>query len=391
MRQKFASAFGVAAAMVCRAPGRVNLIGEHTDYNDGFVMPAAIGFSCWIAGAGRDDRKLRIISENFAEVVKANLDAELRPGGTWADYVLGVAWALGQAGLRLRGADLYIHGEVPLGAGLSSSAAVEVATAFSLLSLSASVLDRTEIARLCRRAECEFVGARVGIMDQFVSCHGRAGNALMLDCRSLEYQLLPVPGDAELVICNTMVKHALASGEYNARRSECEEGVRELSKVLPGIRSLRDVVAAQLEEHRALLRPAVYRRSRHVISENDRVVRAAAALRTADCKAFGRLMLDSHRSLRDDYQVSCRELDLMVELACKQPGVYGSRMTGGGFGGCTVSLVRSENAAKMREHVSAEYERATGLRPDVYVCAPADGAEMVWNGASEASAGGEAR
>src|ERR1700726_575871 len=271
----FKARFGTGAS-VYRAPGRVNLIGEHTDYNEGFVLPAAIGFSCWVGIAPRDDRKLSIYSENFKEARAADLDDLGTSGvGHWSDYPLGVVWALQEAGDRLRGADLYIAGDVPLGAGLSSSAAIEVSTGYALLSMAGHAIDRTELALLCQRAENEYVGARVGIMDQFVSCHGRAGHALLIDCQSLEYRPLRLPAKVSLVICNTMVKHKLQASEYNVRRAECEEAVRKLSAALPMIRSLRDASLEQLGQNRSLLSEALYRRCRHVISENERVQKVA--------------------------------------------------------------------------------------------------------------------
>jgi len=375
--ESFRSRFGTSST-VYRAPGRVNLIGEHTDYNDGFVLPAAIGFCCWVAAARRSDRKLVIHSENFNETVEASLDSLAPPSKKhWANYPLGVAWALEKSGKRVSGANLFIAGEVPLGAGLSSSAAVEVAVGFALLNQSGYDVDRTELAKLCQRAENEFVGARVGIMDQFVSCHGRAGHALLLDCRSLEFELVKIPADVQLVICNTMVKHEIDSGEYNARRAECEEGVRKLRSVLPGIRALRDATIAQLEEPRGLLDQKVYSRCRHVITENDRVTKAVEAFRHGDLQALGPLMRDSHRSLRDDYQVSCRELDLMTEIAVAQPGVIGARMTGGGFGGCTVNLVEAPAADEFKRQVSAQYFEKTGKRPEIYVSSASEGARQM--------------
>jgi len=374
---KFKAHYGTGAAAY-RAPGRVNLIGEHTDYNDGFVLPAAIGFSCSVAIAPRNDRNLVLYSENLSETKEANLDAIAPPGsGEWQDYPIGVAWALEQAGNRLRGANVFISGDVPLGAGLSSSAAVEVSVGYALLGNSGIRVDRTALALLCQRAENEYVGARVGIMDQFISCQGRAGHALLLDCRSLEFRQLPLPPKLQLVICNTMVKHEHASGEYNARRAECEEAIRLLSPVLPGIRALRDVTLAQLEEHRGRLTGITYKRSRHIVTENDRVLRAASAFEGGNIGALGQLMADSHRSLRDDYEVSCSELDEMVEIASRQRGVHGARMTGGGFGGCTINLVAADDARKFQSVVATEYEKATGLRPDIYICAAAEGAEAV--------------
>ena len=374
---EFKVRFGTAAS-IYRAPGRVNLIGEHTDYNDGFVLPAAIDFYCWAAVAPRRDRKLVIHSENFNETVEASLDS-LSPLGKkhWANYPLGVAWALAQAGKPLTGASLYISGEVPLGAGLSSSAAVEVASGFALLNQSGLAVDRAELAQLCQKAENEFVGARVGIMDQFVSCHGRASHALLLDCRSLEHKFVKLPANLQLVICNTMVRHELACGEYNARRAECEEGVRILRIVLPEVRALRDVTLSQLEAHRRNLSQKVFVRCRHVISENTRVKSAVEAFHLGDSKALGPLLQDSHRSLRDDYEVSCRELDLMVEIAMAQPGVIGARMTGGGFGGCTINLVESAAVSDFRRNVAAAYSSRTGLTPEIYVSPASEGAQQM--------------
>jgi len=375
--ESFRARFGTASTSY-RAPGRVNLIGEHTDYNEGYVLPAAIGFCCWVAAARRGDRKLVIHSENFKETIEASLDSLSPPGKKhWANYPLGVAWALEKAGKRLSGANFFIAGEVPLGAGLSSSAAIEVAVGFALLNLSGHKIDRVELAKLCQRAENEFVGARCGIMDQFVSCHGRAGHALLLDCRSLEFELVKLPAAVQLVICNTMVKHELGSGEYNARRAECEEGVRRLRAVLPQIRALRDVTLAQLEKHRGILDPKVFTRCRHVVAENERVMKAVEAFKREDVGALGPLLRESHRSLRDDYQVSCKELDLMVQIAVAQRGVLGARMTGGGFGGCTINLVEDAAVDEFKRNVSARYASKTGLSPEIYVTSASEGAQAV--------------
>ena len=360
-----------------RSPGRVNLIGEHTDYNDGFVMPVALGFSTWARVSPLDNRKLQIHSENFDEEVEVNLDGEIVARGDWSDYAVGVAVVLERAGHRLRGARIEIRGEVPIGSGLSSSAAVEVATACALVANSGLQVDKRELARLCRQAENEFVGARVGIMDQFISLFGEAQKALLLDCRSLEFRLLPLPDNVRLIICNTMVKHALASSAYNERRAQCETGVKHLAQFLPHVTALRDVSVEQLEQYSVGLPEVVYRRCRHVITENGRVLAAADALERSDLRAFGRLMGESHQSLRDDYEVSSEELDLMVELAQKVEGVYGARMTGGGFGGCTINLVAEEHAGVFQQTVAREYERMTKLKPEIYVCTAANGAEEV--------------
>ncbi|MEQ1353014.1 MAG: galactokinase [Candidatus Acidiferrum sp.] len=391
MLSRFRTRFG-AEAQIYRAPGRVNLIGEHTDYNDGFVMPAAIGFSCWTAIAPRDDRTLMIHSENFDETMEVDLDELLpQPERAWANYPLGVAWALEQAGKRLRGANVYIAGDVPLGAGLSSSAAIEVSVGCALLDVSGHAIERTALALLCQRAENEFVGARCGIMDQFVSCNGVADHALMLDCRSLEMRLLPVPPHIALIICNTMVRHELAANEYNSRRAECEEAVRILGKALPGIRALRDVTAVQLEDHSHLLPDKIFRRARHIVLENARVLKAAEAFQSGQVENLGKLMADSHRSLRDDFEVSCPELDAMVEVSTRQRGVFGARMTGGGFGGCTINLVEAVHAQEFQKKVTAAYTGATGLRPDIYVCRASQGAEAIRNEASGRGNGAETR
>lgn len=358
-----------------RAPGRVNLIGEHTDYNDGFVMPVAIDFFTQVALFPLDAPVLEFYSENFKE--KVVLDFDNLPQSRsrhWSDYVVGVAVMLIREGYNLRGARLMIMSDVPIGSGLSSSAAIEVATAYALVMNSDLKINRRELARLCRNAENEFVGARVGIMDQFISFFGEADRALLLDCRSLEFEHLPVPPSAELVICNTMVKHDLASGAYNERRKQCEEGVDRLKAVIPNVTALRDVNPQQLEEHRKELPEVIYRRCRHVVTENERVLSAAAALKEDDEVKFGELMNQSHESLREDYEVSCVELDLMVDLARKVEGVSGSRMTGGGFGGCTVSLVRRDKIDEFKTKVRVGYQEATGLTPQIYVCKAVNGA-----------------
>jgi galactokinase len=371
-------AFHGSQPRIYRAPGRVNLIGEHTDYNDGFVMPAAIDFFTRVAISPRDDRTISVASEHFPEQVDFDLDDPApQPTRHWSDYVRGVAVTLEQAGYRLRGAQLQISGGVPIGAGLSSSAAIEVATGYALLEHSGFNVDRVELAKLCQRAENDFVGMRCGIMDQFISCHALKGKALLLDCRSLKYKIVPLANETRLVICNTMVKHELAGGEYNKRRAECEEGVRHLAKRLPRVRALRDVTLAELEANAHHLSKVVYRRCRHVISENARVLKGAAALEGNDAAEFGRLMDESHSSLRDDYEVSCEELDLMVEFAKDLPGVYGAKMTGGGFGGCTVNLVAGERVEQVKEKIAREYETATGIAAEIYVCRAESGAQEI--------------
>ncbi len=377
LRAEFQSRYG-GEPRIYRAPGRVNLIGEHTDYNDGFVMPAAIEFSTLVAAAPREDRKIAIHSKSFSEEVEFDLDEPApQPRRHWSDYPRGVAITIESAAHRLRGANLLINCGVPIGSGLSSSAAIEVATGYALLDISGADIDLVELARLCQRAENEFVGMRCGLMDQFASCFGRRDHALLLDCRSLEYELLRLPAEVSLVICNTMVKHELASSEYNVRRAECEIGVKLLSNFLTDVLALRDVSLPELRQYAGELPPHVVKRCRHVVTENDRVIAAGAALRAGDLHTFGQLMGQSHASLRDDYEVSCAELDQMVNLANEVPGVYGARMTGGGFGGCTINLVNAAHIDSFKLQVAKGYEEATGIQPEIYISAPAQGVERV--------------
>ena len=373
LTRQFEELFGKTPRLY-RAPGRVNLIGEHTDYNDGFVMPAAIDLYCWIAIASRSDRHLVLYSGNFSQLASADLgDPQLSRTGHWTDYMVGSAVALERSGYPIGGADILVYGEIPFGSGLSSSAAIEVATGFALLDVVGHSVDRTKLALSCQKAENEFVGARCGIMDQFISTNGQAGHALLLDCRSLQPEALPIPESVRMVVCNTGVKHSIAGGEYSERRAQCEEGVRRLSALIPGIRALRDVNAVELEKHKDVLPELIYRRCRHVVTENARTQEAAAAFKRDDLDNVGRLMAASHQSLRHDYEVSCLELDVMVEIAASQPGAIGSRMTGGGFGGCTVNLVTADEAQNFQTVVEAEYEKRTGIHPEIYIFSAAEG------------------
>jgi galactokinase len=353
----------------------VNLIGEHTDYNDGFVMPVAIDRHTIVTLTPRGDRLLVARSADYDGVATIDLD---RPGtgplGTWSDYVRGVAAVLERRGFRLQGADISIATNVPIGAGLSSSAALEVAVGYGLLEQAGHAVDRTTLALACQEAEQEFAGTRCGLMDQAIACHGRAGYALMLDTRTLEMAWLPVPPGVAVIVCNTMTRHAHATGGYNARRADCEAGVRALAARLPGIRALRDVTADDLEGNRDALTERVYRRCRHVVTENARVRSAAAALQAGDLDAVGELMRASQVSMRDDFEISTREVDAMVESAMRADGTIGARMTGGGFGGCTVNLVRAGQAAAFAESVRTRYERVTGRVPEIYTCVASDGA-----------------
>ena len=365
-------------AVRCAAPGRVNLIGEHTDYSGGFVMPAAIDFQTVAEIRPRSDGRISLYSQNMGEEI--SYPAEPLPSTArkhWSDYPVGVAWSLAQEGVHAGAFALTLEGNVPLGAGLSSSASIEVATALALLELAGTSLPLPTIALACQRAENVFVGARSGIMDQFIACAGKQDHALMLDCRSLEYRHLPIPAHVRLIICNSMVKHEHAGGQYNVRREEVEEGTRILHARWPSIKALRDATEAQLNECRLEMPPNVFRRCRHIITENKRVELAASALERGDLPAFGTLMAEAHRSFRDDFEASCSELDTLVEIAAELPGCYGARMTGGGFGGCTVNLVEENKADQFRQQIHARYRATTGIDADIYLCRASAGARRL--------------
>ena len=376
---EFARRFGDTGFRVFRAPGRVNLIGEHTDYNDGFVMPVAIDREVMIVASPRDDPTVHAYSINFDCLTEFALHTiEFDADHPWSNYLRGVAYFLLEAGVKLRGMNAVVIGDVPVGSGLSSSAALEVASAVAFQGLDGFRMSRPELALLCQRAENEFVGARCGIMDQFISCLGQAGSALFIDCRSLDHRAIPLNRpDIQIVVCDTEVKRTLVASEYNLRREQCEQGVALLKQHLPEITALRDVSVEQWRQYSQHVPSPVKERCAHVIEENDRVLLSVQALEGGDLAAFGTLMNDSHTSLRDQYQVSCPELDALVESAQAVPGVLGSRMTGAGFGGCTVSLVEANAVSEFRERVSADFERQFGRRPPIYVCAASAGAGEV--------------
>lgn len=365
-----------ARPRVFSAPGRVNIIGEHTDYNDGFVLPMAIDRRTFVAIAPRNDRIVRVASVIVNDATDFKLDQpQAFSLHTWAKYVAGVAWTLESRGSALRGADILIDSDVPIGGGLSSSAALEVATASALTAIAGATIEPGQLALAAQKAEHEFVGAQVGIMDQFAATFGRKDHALLIDCRSLETRQIPLRNlNAAIVVCNTNVKHQLASSAYNQRRAECEQGVELLRQCLPGIRALRDVSVADFETYENELPDPVRRRCRHIVTENDRTLRAAQALEHGDRELLGSLMRQSHESLRTDYEVSCRELDLMVEIASRQDGVFGARMTGGGFGGCTINIVRADELKSFIQTVAEEYRSATQIDPEIYVVKADDGA-----------------
>jgi galactokinase len=375
----FRAHHGRRAARLFSAPGRVNLIGEHTDYNDGFVLPMAIDRGTVVAASPRSDRRITAWSTNLGDAIDFDLDGPGTPRrGTWQDYVEGVARTLEQRGHRLGGADLVLGSDVPSGAGLSSSAALELSVGLALTALAGHEVSGVDLALAGQAAEHAWVGTQCGIMDQFIAALGRADHALLIDCRSLESTLIPLElGGAVVVITDSKVKHELSTSAYNTRRAECARGVELLAARRPGIRALRDVSPAELAAGEALLPEPIRRRCRHVVSEIARTLAAAEALRGRDLASFGRLMDESHRSLRDDYEVSCVELDVLVEAAVAVPGVFGSRMTGGGFGGSTVSLVEGAAVERFTVEVGRRFEDRFGRRPDFFTSRACDGAREI--------------
>jgi galactokinase len=370
--QEFERRYLEAPAFVVRAPGRVNLIGEHTDYNDGFVLPLAIDRAVWIALRPNEEAKVEVYSPDFGEAAEFFLAGLKRDGRGWPEYLKGVAWALQQAGHSLKGWRGVIAGDVPVAAGLSSSAALEMAVARAFATVSGLPWGPAVMAKLGQRAENEWVGVRCGIMDQMISAAGKADHALLIDCRSLHTEVVPLPADTTVVILDTTTRRGLVDSAYNERRSQCESAARCF-----GVRALRDVSAERFAYEADALDEQTRKRARHVITENERTLGAAAAMKRGDAELLGALINASHASLRDDFQVSSRELDAMVECGRGVRGCLCIRMTGAGFGGCAVALVRT---AEVREFVTAVadgYRTATGLTPNIYVCRAADGASVV--------------
>jgi galactokinase len=366
-----------AEPVIFVAPGRVNLIGEHTDYAEGFVMPVAINFATLAGISLRTDGKIVIYSENFGE--EKTFDAAARPtaGKHWSDYPMGVVAILTGEGHKIPGFSLTLWGDVPLGSGLSSSAALEVVTALALLSLIGESYPGPVLARLCQRVENEFVGANCGIMDQFISANGKENHALLLDCRDLSFRLAPLPSNVALVIANTMVKHSIAGGDYPTRRRESEAACAVIAGHRPGVPFLRDATLEDLEKWGHEMAPKSLMRARHVISENLRTVAASEALLRHDMKEVGRLMAEAHTSYSKDFEGSCVEADAMVALAQDLPGLIGARLTGGGFGGCTVNLVEQTQATAFAEALGARYATQTGIVPEIHICHASDGAHRL--------------
>jgi galactokinase len=370
---EFERRFGEKPRDVVRAPGRVNLIGEHTDYNDGFVLPMAIDRTTWIALRPRPDHLVRVYSLNFQEEAEFDVNDLQKGSPEWAEYMKGVAWAMTEkAGYILGGWEGVVSGDVPIGAGLSSSAALELASARAFALTSSFPWDELVIAKLCQMAENQWVGANTGIMDQMISAAAQEGYALLIDCRSLESQLVPLPPDTVIVILDTATRHQHTNSGYNERREQCEAGARFF-----GVKALRDVTIEQFQARADEMDEVVRKRARHVITENDRTLQAAEAMRQGDAVRMGELMNASHVSMRDDFENSRAEMDAMVEIAQGHPACYGARMTGGGFGGCAVALVKAGEISGFTETVGAAYQSATGLTPSIYVCRAAAGASVV--------------
>jgi len=375
--EAFQSRFQAKPVAMAVGPGRVNLIGEHTDYNDGFVLPVALKRDVRLLFRPRTDRYVRLYSLEYDGWSEFNLDALAHDDNVlWSNYVQGVAWSLAEAGLQLTGIDAVISGNVPKGSGLSSSAALEIATAHAFIHAAGQQgkLTGPQVAKAAQRAENVFVGVNCGIMDQFISMLGEENHALLIDCRSLDYQLVPFPEEASLVIGNTKASRSLASSAYNQRRQECENGVARLQQVLPAIKALRDVSSEQLEQHKALLTSVVYHRCHHVVSENERVLQTVAALERGDLAEVGRLMNASHESLRVDYEVSSEALDIMVDAMRSAPGCYGARLTGAGFGGCAIALVEPGAEQGMADLIYEKYPKITNIWPEVYTTRASNGA-----------------
>lgn len=361
------------------APGRVNIIGEHTDYAEGFVMPAAIDFATMAGISPRNDGKIVIYSENYGDERVID-DAKALPAAAikhWSDYPLGVIVTLAGEGHVMPGFSLSLWGDVPLGSGLSSSAAVEVATALAVCSILGVSYPGPVLARLCQKAENKFVGANCGIMDQFISANGAEDHALLLDCRDLSFKLAPIPHNVALVIANTMVSHSVAGGEYTSRRAEVEEACAVIARHRPEVKFLRDATPEDLQKYGHEMSPNALKRARHVITENIRTVAAADALINHNLKELGRLMAEAHTSYSQDFEASCVEADAMVALAQDLPGLIGARLTGGGFGGCTINLVEREHASAFAEALGARYSSEIGIVPQIHICHASSGAHGI--------------
>jgi galactokinase len=377
IRKKFVALFNQEPSLY-RSPGRVNLIGEHTDYNDGFVLPAAINKDVIFAIAPNNTMRIRFYSFDLDEHVSFELKNTVRSNTNWANYLVGVVAQFQSLNFPVQGFDLVFGGNIPIGAGLSSSAAIECGLAFGLNHLFGYNLDRFTLAKMAQKAEHEFAGVRCGIMDQFASLFGKEGHVIKLDCRSLEYEYYPFNmSQYRIVLCDTEVKHSLASTEYNTRREECETGIAVLSNYYPTINSLRDVTIEMLQKHQKRLNPVVFKRCMYVIQENIRVEAASQALLAGDLVLFGEKMYASHEGLQHDYEVSCRELDFLVDQTRKNDAVLGARMMGGGFGGCTINIVREDEVEFFISDMKQTYERQFNMQLKTYITEIANGSSQL--------------
>lgn len=364
--------------LLVRSPGRINLIGEHTDYNDGFVFPAAIDKEIHFAVAKNKANIFRFYALDLHESFEMKVENLAKSDTSWANYLLGVAAQFKKAGYELEGVDCVFGGDIPLGAGLSSSAAIENGFAFALKEILEAPVSKIQMIKMAQKAEHEYAGVMCGIMDQFASMNGKKDHAIKLDCRSLDFEYANIDlHDYEILLVNTNVKHELASSEYNTRRAECETGVQILQKYDNNITALRDVSLSLLQVHREEIDPIVYKRCEFVIKENLRVEDAFSALAKNDIKTLGALMFQSHEGLRDDYDVSCKELDLLFDMGKRSDGVIGSRMMGGGFGGCTINIVKKEKMNTFSEGVKNEYSKITGIEPEIYSVKITDGTGLI--------------
>jgi len=379
VQERFRRTFGGLPHRVVRSPGRVNLIGEHTDYHDGFVLPAAIDLGTDVAVRRRDDGRLRVVAARLEAVDEVALhDLRFDDGPEWTQYVRGCAALLLSAGHDLSGADLLIDGDLPIGGGLSSSASLEVGVTLALTTLSERSLDRVALAELCRRVENEIVGVRSGVMDQLAVACGVAGHAILIDCRTASTTAVPFPASTRVLILDSAVPRTLAGSAYNRRRDESAAALHAIQQVAPNVATLRDVTPQLLSAVDERLDDVQRRRARHVVTENERVLECAAALRRVDVETVGRLMTQSHASLRDDYEVSGPELDALVASALDTPGVFGARLTGAGFGGCVVALLAADRADEAAPAILRRYGDATGRDGTAYLCQASDGAHVAW-------------
>jgi galactokinase len=377
IEQKFEQTFS-EKPLIIRAPGRVNLIGEHTDYNDGFVLPAAINKAIYLGVSQRADDEIHLVSVDLNESFTGSVHKLEKEGQHWTLYILGVVEQLQKAGKTVGGFNLVFSGDIPLGAGLSSSAALECGVAFGLNELFSLGLDRVSMVKMAQAAENEFVGVKCGIMDQFASMMGRKNAVIQLDCRSLDYTYNPIEmAGIEIVLFDSRVSHSLASSEYNTRRSQCEQGVKLIQTKYPEVKNLRDATQDMLDELVKDQDPVVYRRCRYVVQENRRLLEGCEDLKRGDVAAFGKKMFATHEGLSKNYEVSCPELDFLIDCVKDQPAVLGARMMGGGFGGCTINLVKKEAIPQLIEEVSAKYETKTGQKPKVYVAETEAGVGIV--------------